>query len=468
MIWCELIASVESTTRNCRTANFEHSFVPSNIKREPTSGARGLRETFPIECSERPSNQSYATKRTKQPTISLPLFVSHLAMPAHPKRPVKLNSNSMRGNDYDFLRSNKAPEPHKGSDGVSIVDLFCGAGGLSLGIVEACTSLGKSVSIPFAIDFEQKAQSVFASNMRFANVINGDVRDYFSSRQDLAPVTEEEARLAASIGRVDFLVGGPPCQGHSDLNNFSRRNDPKNNLYFIMARAAQALKPKYVLIENVLGARHDRGGIVGKTIEALENLGYQVEVSPVDLLEIGVPQRRKRLVIFASTSKTNDSILEIISRYRTEERNIKWAIGDIESASKTSLCTTPSTPSMDNKKRIDYLFDNQLKDLPDELRPLCHQGGNHSYKSVYGRLDWDLPSQTITSGFYSMCMGRYVHPSQRRTLTAREAARIQFFPDYFSFESAGSRTAIAKLIGNAVPPKLSFAVAYSLLQSEHT
>ena len=83
--------------------------------------------------------------------------------------------------------------------------------------------------------------------------------------------------------------------------------------------------------------------------------------------------------------------------------------------------------------------------------------------SVYGRLSWDKPAQTVTRGFYSMCMGRYVHPSQRRTLTAREAARLQFFPDFFDFSGANTRTAIATLIGNAVPPKLIYPFVRELI-----
>lgn len=99
--------------------------------------------------------------------------------------------------------------------------------------------------------------------------------------------------------------------------------------------------------------------------------------------------------------------------------------------SQDTLMDMPSKPSKDNLKRIDYLFENNIYDLPNEQRPPCHQKGNHTYKSIYGRLHWDEPSQTITSGFYSMCMGRYVHPQLPRTLTAHEAARLQFFPDYF-------------------------------------
>jgi DNA (cytosine-5)-methyltransferase 1 len=368
----------------------------------------------------------------------------------------------IRGDDHAFLRDQLPPVINIDEADVSLVDLFCGAGGITLGIVEACRSLGKTIRIPLAVDFEKTAQAVYKANFPAANAIVADVRSMFSDDLEANEISAAETELIKRVGKVDILVGGPPCQGHSDLNNYSRRNDPKNDLYFIMARAAKIFKPRFVFIENVLGAKHDKGGVVDKTIKALETLGYAIDVGAVDLIEIGVAQRRRRLVILASLKPHQPDIQRILGEYALPSKSIAWAIKDLECVVADSLANTPSTPSKDNRKRIDHLFDNEVEDLPDSLRPPCHQHGNHSYKSVYGKLSWNEPSQTITSGFYSMCMGRYVHPSQRRTLTAREAARLQFFPDYFSFEIAGSRTAIAKLIGNAVPPKLSYVFAHSL------
>ncbi|QYN02365.1 DNA cytosine methyltransferase [Pseudomonas protegens] len=367
----------------------------------------------------------------------------------------------INGCDSSFLKKKNAPTLHSSSSVVSLVDLFCGAGGISLGVAEAISDVGKSLSIPLAVDFEANAINVYRDNFPQANVVLGDLSDIFLCGDVDAPLTKVERELQEKVGVVDILVGGPPCQGHSDLNNYSRRNDPKNSLYFIMARAAKVLRPKVIFIENVLGARHDKNGVVNQTVESLREQGYFVDVQSVDLIDIGVAQKRRRLVILA-TKKQKRIIADVVELYRCSQKDVRWAIGDLEDSSGTKLSDKPSTPSKDNRARIDYLFDNDIDDLPDNQRPPCHQHGNHSYKSVYGRLKWSEPSQTITSGFYSMCMGRYVHPSRRRTLTAHEAARLQFFPDYFSFESAGSRTAIAKIIGNAVPPKLSYVFAHSI------
>ncbi|MCL6692269.1 DNA cytosine methyltransferase [Pseudomonas sp. R3.Fl] len=371
----------------------------------------------------------------------------------------------INGSDHDFLRKQNAPSFSSGGNHVSLVDLFCGAGGISLGISEAAQDLGFSMRIPLAVDFEAAAVNVYKENFKFANVVQADVSDIFSNSDQFTQLTDAEQKLKENIGKVDILVGGPPCQGHSDLNNYSRRDDPKNSLYFIMARAAYVLQPSHIMIENVLGARHDKNGVVHKTISALQELGYQVEMAPVDLTVIGVPQTRRRLIIIASKAKSPD-ITDAVERFSTTTRSLEWAIKDLEDRNSSSLEETPSKPSKNNMARINYLFENNLDDLPNHMRPPCHAHGNHSYKSIYGRLKWNEPSQTITSGFYSMCMGRYVHPSRRRTLTAREAARLQFFPDYFKFGAAGSRTAIAKIIGNAVPPKLSYIFAYSLLCSD--
>ncbi len=115
------------------------------------------------------------------------------------------------------------------------------------------------------------------------------------------------------------------------------------------------------------------------------------------------------------------------------DRTVRWAIGDLNSTRDHGIYDTPSLTSAENAKRIHFLFENGLYDLPNARRPACHKDGNHSYVSMYGRLRWTLPAQTITTGFGSMGQGRFVHPGRRRTLTPHEAARLQTFPDWFQF-----------------------------------
>lgn len=369
------------------------------------------------------------------------------------------------GSDYGYLRLSKSPALKNPKHNLTCVDLFSGCGGMALGVEEACRESGIALDVSFAIDSNRAATDVFKDNFPNANIFNENIQKFFSKNIN-GPFTKEENKLASTLGNVDFLIGGPPCQGHSDLNNYTRRRDPKNALYLYMARAAKVLRPKCIIIENVQGITHDKNGVFQRTVESLTSQGYKVDFQLADLRKIGLPQRRRRHVLIATRNIECPSLAIMISSSEsTEVRDVAWAIGDLKEPKRVTLADTPSTPSKDNSMRIEYLFENNLFDLPNEQRPPCHREKEQTYNSVYGRLSWDKPSQTITSGFYSMCMGRYVHPSQRRTLTAREAARLQFFPDFFSFEKAGSRTAIATLIGNAVPMKLSYLITKSFLST---
>ena len=115
-----------------------------------------------------------------------------------------------------------------------------------------------------------------------------------------------------------------------------------------------------------------------------------------------------------------------------------------------------------NQRRIDYLFEHDIYNLPNSERPDCHRLKEHSYNAVYGRMHWDRPASTLTGGFACCGRGRFIHPLRRRTLTPHEAARVQFFPDFFDFSELG-RTALVRAIGNAVPPKAGYVVALPLL-----
>lgn len=365
----------------------------------------------------------------------------------------------MGGDDGAFLRADTAPPARRAGAEFAFVDLFCGCGGLTLGVGEALREAGLVPRISAAVDSSAAAASVYTDNFGVGATV-GDVADLMPSDPS-APRTGFEQRLSAR-GRVALVVGGPPCQGHSDLNIHTRRTDPRNGLYLHMARAAAMLSPDVVMIENVQGAPHDRSGSVAETLSRLAGLGYRVQSELVDLSRIGVPQRRRRFIILATRFEA-PSIAQMLAPYEMPARDLRWAIGDLENDPGDTPDRAPGRASAANARRMDYLFDNGLHDLPDSERPPCHRDRPHSYTSMYGRLHWDRPAPTITGGFYSMGMGRFVHPSRRRTLTPREAARLQFIPDRFRFDAAGGRTAMATIIGNAVPPKLSWALTRELL-----
>jgi DNA (cytosine-5)-methyltransferase 1 len=342
-----------------------------------------------------------------------------------------------------------------------MVDLFSGCGAMTLGADEACRALHLELDPVLAVDINEKALAVYAHNYPRATTLAESVTSLVDSPVGSA-LSSAERRLARQVGDVDLVIGGPPCQGNSDLNNHTRRADPKNNLYFTMARFAEVVRPRHLLIENVPGVVHDRGGVVRKTREALEGLGYAVSTHVMEASTVGAAQRRRRFFLVASTRHLHDD--EIAACSGTRERPLSWAIGDLVDAQPGGNETfdTSAEHSARNQERIAYLFAHDLHELPNTERPPCHRDKVHSYNSVYGRMFWDRAAPTITTGFGSTGQGRYVHPLRPRTMTPHEAARVQFIPDFYEFPERGRR-ALQEMIGNAVPPKLSFAVVLALL-----
>lgn len=364
-------------------------------------------------------------------------------MPVSPAHPLQVRSK---------------PRAHESSAALRLVDLFAGCGGLTLGVEQAAIAAGRDIEVALAVDFEQLAVDVYRRNFPTAKrVVAEPVESLFDGALG-SPATMTEHRTAHAAGAVDVLLGGPPCQGHSNLNNHTRRVDEKNALYLRMVRAAEILRPRVVLIENVPSVRNDRHdgeGVVTRAERHLTSLGYRVATAVVNLATLGVAQSRHRHILLAVDS---DESLEPAALFAApaahQPRDLRWAIGDLVDVSSDDPMDRPPQAKGPNLKRMQYLLDHGEYDLPNELRPKCHQG-NHSYKSMYGRLKWDEPAQTITSGFGSIGQGRYMHPERARALTAHEAARIQGFPDYFDFSSCPTRGALATMIGNAVPPALT-------------
>ena len=231
-----------------------------------------------------------------------------------------------------------------------------------------------------------------------------------------------------------------------------------------MAAFAQCLRPAAVVIENVPAVVHDHLDVVGKTTALLRRAGYTVTTAVAPMGELGVPQRRRRHVLVAIKGGQID-LGSTWNQFRAESRSVRWAIGDLATRAGEAPFDEASVQSFANRGRIQWLFENEAHDLPNWMRPVCHQS-DHSYKSMYGRMHWEEPAQTITSGFGSPGQGRYVHPSQPRTLTPHEAARLQFFPDTFTFRrpvAPPRRSQLATIIGNAVPPKLTYVVGLAVM-----
>jgi DNA (cytosine-5)-methyltransferase 1 len=370
----------------------------------------------------------------------------------------------MQADDPFPLRQAKRPVLVEGGARLRIVDLFAGCGGLSLGIEQAATSAGIGLDIALALDSEEAASAVYKANFPNANVITGSVETYFDGQLGDSPTSAEEA-VGALYRDIAFLVGGPPCQGHSNLNNKTRRNDPKNELYARMGRAAEILQPNFVLIENVPSVRRDTDQVVQKTVDHLKSLGYDVATAVVSLHALGIAQTRRRHVLLASADRAVSAqmVLDNLNgREADRGKNLRWAIGDLIAVGHPMAYDREPQANPTNLARMRFLLEHHEYDLPPEHRPKCHQKA-HTYKSMYGRLNWDDPAQTVTSGFGSIGQGRYMHPEKLRALTAHEAARLQGFPDYFDFSAIAMRSKLAIMIGNAVPPALMREAAILLI-----
>lgn len=362
--------------------------------------------------------------------------------------------------DRAWLRSRKEPKLKGRRRTIRSVDLFSGCGGMTVGVSEACRALNCRLDPLLAVDVDTTALDVYRRNLPVRRTNSNPIETILDSELG-APMSDRERTLREELGHVDILVGGPPCQGHSDLNNHTRRNDPKNALYLKMARFAEVCEPDHIIVENVKGVRHDNGNVFERTWRYLEELGYAVDGGILRSEVVGVPQSRPRVLLIAS-KKVSVTIADLVERYRKTTRTFMWACGDLVDMEPSTQFDRPSTPKPITRERIDYLFDHNLYELPDHMRPRCHQEG-HTYPSVYGRIRPHEPAPTITTGFMTMGQGRFTHPLERRTLTPHEGARIQCFPDWFRFGEL-SRDEYLMLIGNAVPPKLSYAVSLELLR----
>lgn len=355
-----------------------------------------------------------------------------------------------------------------------VVDLFAGCGAMSLGLKMAGEALGMPFSPLLCADNEDSALGVYRHNLApaeyYAKNLKGAI-EYQLAHDGMSFVQEPrllDSRFQNVVGQVDVLIGGPPCQGHSDLNNHSRRDDPKNSLYLLMPAFAHAIAPSVVIIENVPAVVHDKMRVVEKSNALLESMGYFVTSAVISLDKIGVAQKRRRHVLVATKRRPVD-LSEALKTFAGRPRTLSWAIGDLINICPESTFDTPSLQTKLNKKRIAWLFKKKDRhDLPDWKRPDCHKNKTHSYKSMYGRMYWNEPAQTITTGFGSPGQGRYIHPHRARTITPHEAARVQYFPDSFSFQTAAGeprRTKLAVMIGNAVPPKLTYVVGLAAISA---
>lgn len=320
------------------------------------------------------------------------------------------------------------------------IDLFSGCGGLSEGLRQA------GFETRVAVEIEEKAALTFKMNHKKTFVIQKDIRK----------ISADEIRKHLNGETIHLLAGCPPCQGFSSIRRLNRPQsieDDRNNLVLEYLRLVKELKPLTIMMENVPALlNYDKFQYV---IKELSKLGYNPQVQIVNVKNYGVPQSRKRLVMVGSILGKLD-----IAEPKNERVTVRDAIGDLESEETTKDALHKIFPKHTEKvlQRIRLTPKNggSRKDLPVEYILPCHKKENVGFNDIYGRLRWDDYSATITGGCLNPSKGRFLHPEKDRCITAREAALLQSFPKDYKFPTDIPTSAIALLIGNALPPKFSY------------
>lgn len=366
-----------------------------------------------------------------------------------------------------------------------LIDLFAGAGGLTTGF-----HLAGFESL-CAIEVDKKALATYEHNYSNAKIVN----------QDICKVNPKDLRewLGLKQEELTAVIGGPPCQGFSRNIPAGCRSldESRNQLYKTFLEFVEEFRPVYVVMENVPEILNAYKGVVRYEItKQLESFGYKVASASLNAAHYGIPQTRTRAFFIASLNKlplfpkpTHSEEKKINKQLNLFEPSIssivtvRDAIGDLPPLNAGQEYSEDSYPSEANSTyqaimrsestklvnhvaralspiqiaRVRVLKEGQdAKNLPQELAPKKH------YSGAYGRLYWDKPARTITRWVFHPGSGRFFHPTQDRTITIREAARLHSFPDKFHF--LGTYTEMSSQIGESVPPLLAKAIAKSLIQ----
>lgn len=377
-------------------------------------------------------------------------------------------------------------------DNKKIIDLFCGAGGLSIGFERA------GFKIVMANDIDESSINTFRknhSNIPAKDIILGDINEFIKKKSN------DLKKLPISV-----VIGGPPCQGFSMANRQKLIKDPRNELYKKFVEVIKVSQPSFFVMENVKGMLP----FAPQVVDDFKFIGYISDFRLFNAKDFGIPQNRERLIyigIKKNVSKEPENIIleifkNIESKKVTKQTTLKdafWGLRKLSSRKKKSDTSIESEESgftkdilisrtmpndyivrINNKKKITEIYNhkaryNNERDL--EIFKLLPPGENSDHDSIkhimpyksranifkdkYYKLDPNKPSKTITSHMKFDC-NMYIHPFEARGITPREAARLQSFPDDYIFE--GSFTRWYAQIGNAVPPLLAEVIANSIME----
>jgi DNA (cytosine-5)-methyltransferase 1 len=341
----------------------------------------------------------------------------------------------------------------------TVIDLFAGCGGGSLGFMAA------GFDPLAAVEIDSVAAASYESNVGIAPVVR-DIRKVAGSEL----LTDSKLQS----GDLTLLFGCPPCQSFTVLRRggaLKSSDHRRNKLPREYLRLVGELQPRHLAFENVPGMAQGRGQAEFELLlDGLSSLGYESVWEIIDAVDYGVPQRRKRLLVMASRvatprmpNATHGPDGSGLAAYAT----VRQTIGALPEAGSTSDELHKSRRHSDLAlRRLHSLKEGQARaDLPEELQLECHRDHKGHY-DIYGRMWWDRPSPTLTSGCTNVTRGRFAHPKADRAISLREALLLQSFPPGTML--AGGVEAMALQIGNAVPPLLARQIGSTVASMERS
>ena len=321
---------------------------------------------------------------------------------------------------------------------LNAIDLFAGCGGLSTGLEES------GINVKYAVEIDYKIASVYHANHPLTKLLNEDIKD----------ITNIEFKKIGT--NIDIVAGCPPCQGFTKINSNNLKekySDERNLLIEEYYRAISVIQPEFIMMENVPEVvKFDK---FLEMIRKLKDMGYNLDYHIINVKYFEVPQSRRRLVLIGSKHH-KVAFPEKISKHI---KTVRDAIGNkkINLLGNDKLQSVYSHHTARIQKIIEMIPKDggNRKDLPYKYWLKCHKKKNVGFTDVYGRMSWDKPAPTITGGCLSPSKGRFLHPEENRSITAREASLLQSFPEDYIFDPKLPKTLLAQMIGNAIPPKVA-------------
>ena len=347
----------------------------------------------------------------------------------------------------------------KDEKSLKVVDFFCGAGGMSYGLQTA------GLKILAGIDCDVACEQTYRSNIKDALFLKEDISKYNpDSLADILSINANDDHLV--------FAGCSPCQFYSRIRTNKEKSQKTAFLLMHFQRFIEHFRPGFVVVENVPGLFTKKEGSALPGFTAfLRSLDYEYADDIVNTVDFGVPQHRKRYLLIA-TRLTNDVSLPpkikdprlIIMNFIGEKHGFQKILAGHRDTN-IRRCHTAAKLSPNNLKRIQKTSKDggtraDWKDDPI-LQIEAYAGRDEIFRDVYGRMQWNKPSPTITTRFISLSNGRFGHPEEDRAISVREGATLQSFPKSFVFKSSNLNS-LARQIGNAVPPELARRIGLHL------